>query len=601
MQYFPVANEPLIAELLSRMTLAEKIGQLNQYALYEEHTGPSGEKGQVPRKMEMVARGEVGSVLNLVGAERIRQAQKLAVEETRLGIPLVFAYDVIHGYRTIFPIPLAEAASWNPDLVNRSARVAAVEASAAGLQWTFAPMVDVSRDARWGRVMEGSGEDPYLGSILAAARVQGFQGEDLAKLDTIAACAKHFAAYGFAESGKDYNAVDVSNHTLHNFILPPFKAAAEAGVATFMNGFNSLGGQPVTISSLLQRKILKGDWRFLGPVVSDWNSIGELIDHGVAVDVKHAAALAIEAGSDLDMEGSAYIQYLGQLVEEAVISEDRIDEAVTRLLRLKYALGLFEDPYRYCDAERERTMIGHPFHHAAALEMAHESIVLLKNKNQLLPLAPGQRVLLTGALAADRDTPLGNWRARAKHDSAISLADALPENYSGEVSYLKGIEVTIGGFSFSDPYQLAKDDATDWAASLAAAATVDAVVVVLGETANMSGEARSRADIGLPGRQLQFLQELYAVNQRLILILMTGRPLAIPWESTHIPAILFSMHAGSMSGQALTDILVGKVNPSGRLPMTLPRQVGQLPIYYNHPTHGQAYCCWRRGILQPSQ
>lgn len=587
MHLFPPENEPKIEALLQQMTLAEKVGQLNQYSLVEEHTGPLGQRGKIPLRLKMVSEGKVGSVLNVTGSDETRRIQRLAVEQTRLGIPLLFAYDVIHGFKTIFPIPLGEAASWDVQAIEKSARIAAVEASAAGLHWTFAPMVDITRDARWGRVMEGAGEDPHLGAEIARARVRGFQGENLSANDSLAACAKHFAGYGFAESGKDYNAVDVSRHTLHNTILPPFQAAQEAGVATFMNGFNTLGGIPVTADCYLQRNLLKEKWEFLGPVVSDWNSIGELVAHGVASDLGEAAKLAIGAGSDIDMEGDAYLQHLERLasLDESII--ENIDDSVRRVLRLKFALGLFDDPYCHCDVEREKVLVGAPRHMEHARSVAQKSMVLLKNEENLLPLQEDQKIALIGPLASDKDAPLGNWRAQAKLGSAVSVREGMEEYLGSQIAFSEGCNITHAPFDFSKEIKFAKEDRSQFPHALKAAEEADVVVVVFGELPNMSGEGRSRAEIGLPGLQRELLQEISKVNDRIVLVLMTGRPLTIEWEAENIPSILLAWHAGSQAGHAIADVLFGKVCPSGKLPMSFPRKVGQLPMYYNHLSTGR--------------
>jgi len=402
-------TEKKIDALLSQMTLEEKVGQLNQYSSPFDVTGPAPSAGAQKLAYEQIRKGLVGSMLNITGAEATRKAQQLAVENSRLKIPMIFGYDVIHGYKTIFPIPLGEAASWDPAAVERSARVAATEAAAAGQHWTFAPMVDIARDARWGRIMEGSGEDAFLGAQMAAARVRGFQGKDLAALDTIAACAKHYAAYGFAEAGRDYNTADISEQTLRNVVLPPFKAAADAGVATFMNSFNEIGGIPSTGNPHLQRDILKGEWGFKGFVVSDWGSIREMIPHGFSADLAQAAQQAITAGSDMDMESRAYIGHLADLVNSGKVDVKLVDDAVRRILRVKFALGLFDDPYRYSDVSREKAATLTPANLAAARDVARRSIVLLKNGGGLLPLEKGiGSIAVIGPLANDKDSPLGN-------------------------------------------------------------------------------------------------------------------------------------------------------------------------------------------------
>ncbi len=579
--------ERRIEGLLEQMTLAEKAGQLTQFSDVGDVTGPASADASVQKKRELVKSGLVGSMLNVVGTENVRALQKIAVEESRLGIPAVFAFDVIHGHKTMFPIPLAEAASWDLDLIEQSARVAAVEASAQGLNWTFAPMVDISRDPRWGRVMEGAGEDPFLGAEIAIARVRGFQGDDLAAEDTIAATLKHFAAYGFAESGKDYNAADIGTVTLFNVVAPPFKAAIErAGALTVMNSFNTLNGIPATGDAYLQRDVLKGDWEFEGVVISDWGSGIEMIDHGFAADARDAARLAMNAGSDVDMESHVYAEYLPSLVESGEVALGDVDDAVRRVLRMKFKLGLFDDPYRYLDAARENASLMTPEHRVMARQMAEASIVLLKNEGGALPLGKGERIALIGALAADKDTPLGNWRGRAEAGSAISVKEAFAAA-GVDFSYVEGAPVENGEASFPTEVQVNLTDRSGFDAAVAAARAADKVVLVLGEDAYQSGEGRSRANIGLPGVQDDLLKAVYAANPNVALVVMSGRPLVLTWADAHVPAIVQAWHLGHESGPAITDMLLGKVNPSGKLPMTFPRSEGQIPIYYNYLNTGR--------------
>ncbi|MEQ8574219.1 MAG: glycoside hydrolase family 3 N-terminal domain-containing protein, partial [Fulvivirga sp.] len=406
-----------IENLLSQMTLDEKIGQLNQYSIGAELTGPGAKEGINKIKYDHLKNGKVGSVLNLLGAKNGRETQKFVVEESRLGIPLITSYDVIHGYKTMFPIPLGESASWDLELMESTAAVAAKEAAAAGIMWTFAPMLDISRDPRWGRVMEGAGEDTYLGTEIGKARIRGFQGNDLSDVATIAACAKHFAGYGFSEGGRDYNNVYLGKHQLLNTILPPFKAAAETGVATFMNAFNDIDGVPSTANEYLLKDLLKEEWAYDGAVVSDWGSIAELVPHGVAQDSAEAAQMAITAGSDIDMEGYTYIRNLKQLVESGAINESLIDDAVRRVLKLKEDLGLLDDPYKYFDEDREKEVLLNPTHLALSREAGRKSIVLLKNEGDLLPLKV-KNIAVIGPLAKDKDSPIGNWRAQGEKGSA---------------------------------------------------------------------------------------------------------------------------------------------------------------------------------------
>ncbi|MDT0647155.1 glycoside hydrolase family 3 N-terminal domain-containing protein [Zunongwangia sp. F260] len=416
--------ETKVDSILFMMTLEEKVGQLVQYNGSWDLTGPASEMGN-KEKEERLKKGLVGAMLNVLSVEATREAQKLVMENSRIKIPLIFGYDVIHGYKTIFPVPLGETASWDLEAMEKSARIAAIESVANGVNWTFSPMIDVSRDARWGRIMEGSGEDPYLTSLVAVAKVKGYQGDDLADSTTIAATAKHFAGYGFAEAGRDYNTVNVGKYELHNFILPPFKAAADAGVATFMNSFNTIDGTPATGSKMLQRDILKDDWNWNGFVVSDWGSITEMIYHGFAKDKKHAAEIALKAGSDMDMEGGAYEAGLLDLVEEGKIDENLIDDAVKRILRVKFKMGLFEDPYRYSNPELAE-QISYEEHKEVARDIARKSIVLLKNEDDMLPIKSAvQNIAIIGPLAADKDTPIGNWRAQGEANSAVSVLEGI--------------------------------------------------------------------------------------------------------------------------------------------------------------------------------
>ncbi len=573
--------EARIDSLLRVMTLEEKIGQMNQYNGFWDITGPVPTAGDAALKYANLEKGLVGSMLNIRGAEQVRKMQALALSGSRLRIPLIFGMDVVHGYKTIFPIPLAEAASWDLEAIRKSARVAAVEASAAGISWTFAPMVDISRDPRWGRVMEGAGEDPYLGSKIAEARVKGFQGDVLSAHNTIATSVKHFAGYGFSEAGKDYNTVDVGTSTLYNVILPPFHAAVQAGARTVMNSFNILNGIPATANALLQRDILKGDWGFDGFVVSDWSSGLEMINHGHARDLKHVAELAANAGSDMDMESYAYITHLKECVEEGKVGMDVIDDAVRRILRVKFELGLFEDPYRYCDEGREKALLHHPDHHAAALDMAKKSIVLLKNAGNLLPLRKDiHKVAIIGALAADKNSPLGNWRGAADDNSAVSVLEGVRKYIPG-VRYAKGADVALGTTEFIRKVAVNETDKSGFAEAVKAAKSAEVVIMVLGEHGLQTGEGRSRANLDLPGVQQELLEAVYKVNKNIVLVLMNGRPLTITWAQEQIPAIIEAWHLGSQSGDAIAQVLFGDYNPSGKLPMTFPRSVGQVPLYYN--------------------
>ena len=577
-----------VDSIMKLMTLEEKIGQLNQYNGFWEITGPTPKEGQAAKKYEDLKKGLVGSMLNVRGVKDVKALQKIAVEQTRLGIPLLFGFDVIHGYKTISPIPLAEAASWDLVAIKKSAEIAAEEAASVGLNWTFAPMVDIARDARWGRVMEGSGEDPYLGSLIAVARIQGFQGENLKARNTILACAKHFAGYAFAEAGRDYNTVDIGESTLQNIVFPPFKAAVDAGVRTFMNSFNELNGIPATGNKYLQRQILKGDWKFDGFVVSDWGSINEMIAHGYAKDSKHAAEIAISAGSDMDMESSAYVDHLATLVKEGKVKESIIDDAARRILKVKFELGLFDNPYLYCDENYEKETVGKQSFQEGVLDMAKKSIVLLKNERELLPLKKsGQKIVVIGALANDKTSPLGSWRIAADDNSAVSLLEGLQQYKGNQLTYEKGADVTIGRTQFVWETKINTTDKSGFAAALAAAKGADIVIMSLGEHGLQTGEGRSRTEIGLPGVQQELLEAVYKVNPNIVLVLNNGRPLTIPWAAANIPAIVEGWQLGTQSGNAIAQVLYGDYNPSGKLPMTFPRNVGQLPLYYNYKNTGR--------------
>jgi beta-glucosidase len=576
-----------VDSLLQIMTLEEKIGQLNQYNGFWEITGPAPKDGQAAKKYNDLKKGLVGSMLNVKGVKDVYAIQKIAVEETRLGIPLLFGFDVIHGHKTISPIPLAEAASWDLEAIKKSAEVAAEEAAAEGINWTFAPMVDVSRDARWGRVMEGAGEDTYLGSKIAEARVKGFQG-DLSTNKNILACAKHFAGYAFAEAGRDYNTVSVSDEVLHNVILPPFKASVDAGVKTFMNSFNELNGIPATGSKYLQRDILKGDWNFQGFMVSDWGSINEMIAHGYAKDSKNAAEIALNAGSDMDMESYAYVEHLSSLVKEGKVKETLINDAARRILKVKFELGLFENPYKYCNEAHEKATVGKKEIHDAILDVAKKSIVLLKNENSLLPLPKsGKKIALIGALANDKTSPLGSWRIAAQDNTAISVLEGMQQYKNNELTYAKGADVSVGRTQFIWETHINSTDTSGFPEAIEVAKKADVVVLVLGEHGLQSGEGRSRTDIGLPGVQQELLEAIYKVNKNVVLVLNNGRPLAIPWAAENIPAVVEAWHLGTQSGNAIAQVLYGDYNPSGKLPMTFPRNVGQLPIYYNYKNTGR--------------
>tara|TARA_Y100001947_G_scaffold40202_1_gene33328 strand:- start:3668 stop:5962 length:2295 start_codon:yes stop_codon:yes gene_type:complete len=581
--------EQKIDSVLALMTLDEKIGQMVQYNGSWDVTGPAtGTDNE--KKLENLKNGLVGSMLNVTSVEHTRQAQKIVMENSRLKIPLIFGYDVIHGYQTMFPVPLGESASWDLELMEKTARVAGRETAAAGVHWTFAPMMDISRDARWGRIMEGAGEDPYLNSKIAVARIKGFQGNDLSDPKTIAACAKHFAGYGFAEGGRDYNTVNIGIYELNNTILPPFKAAADAGVATFMNSFNEIDGVPATASTYLQRDLLKGKWHWDGFVVSDWGSITELIPHGVAKDKKAAAELAVKAGSDMDMEGGAYESSLKELVEEGKVAEKLIDDAVKRILRVKFRLGLFDDPYKYCDEAFEKSELYSEANQEVALEAGKKSIVLLKNENDILPIKNSiKNIAVIGPLANDKDSPLGNWRAHAVENSAVSVLEGI-RNYAPKgvkITYAEGAKLSTGDRSFLNPMTFNKDDKRGFAEAEKLAKQADLVVLVVGEDAFQTGEGRSQTNIGFAGVQDDLIETVQKANKNVVMVLMNGRPMDLSWSSKNIPAIVESWFLGSQHGNAVAEILFGKYNPSGKLPVSFPQNSGMEPLYYNQKSTGR--------------
>jgi beta-glucosidase len=564
------------ATLLSRMTLAEKIGQMSQFSDGGVVTGPGGTPVNLD---EAVTQGNVGSVLNAVGLERIRELQRKAVEESRLGIPLLFGLDVIHGYKTIFPIPLAEACSWNLDAMQRSAHIAATEAAADGQHWTFAPMVDIARDPRWGRIAEGAGEDPWLGSQIAQARVRGFQGSDLAAPDSVLACAKHFAAYGAVTAGRDYNTVDISQRTLLETYLPPYRAAVAAGARTLMSAFTEYDGTPSSTNRYLLNDTLRGKWSFDGFVVSDWTSVHEVVAHGSAVDGKDAAAQATNAGLDMEMQSGDYLANLAALANEGKVSTNAIDNAVLNILRVKFEKGLFDNPYQGLDEKRRAQVTKAPDHVVAARDVARRSIVLLKNQG-VLPLTPDsqngqQKIALVGPLAADRANMLGTWAGQGVGDDCRSVQDAFTE---------RGVDfITAKGCDINS------DDRSGFAAAVAVAQQSDVIVAVMGESADMSGEASCRTKPELPGVQRELLAALKATGKPLVLVAMNGRPLTLEWEDQNCDAVVEAWHLGSEAGPAVADVLFGDHNPSGRLVTSFPRSVGQIPLHYDHTNTGRPY------------
>lgn len=570
-----------VDSLLKQMTLDEKVGQLNQYNDDGIATGPVTVDGD---KENQIRRGEVGSMLNVFTVARMRQFQDIAMQ-SRLKIPLIFGQDVIHGYKTTFPIPLGEAASWDMEAIKLSARIAATEASAGGVHWTFAPMVDISRDPRWGRVMEGAGEDPYLGSAIAKARVKGFQGDEIGATNSVLACAKHFAAYGAAVGGRDYNSVDMSERMLWEVYLPPFKATVDAGLATFMNSFNDLNGIPATGNSYLQRDILKGKWNFQGFIVSDWGSIGEMINHGYVKDGRGAAKAAITAGSDMDMESRCYKNNLAQLVKGGEVDIALVDDAVKRILRKKFELGLFDDPYRFLDADREKKEMNNPEHTKAAREVAAKCIVLMKNENNLLPLSKDiKTIAFIGPLVKEHKQNLGFW--------SIELDNVDYEKFV--VSQWEGLQNKIGKNTkllYAQGCKIEGEDRSGFAEAIETAKKADVVIMSIGEKRDMSGEAKSRSNINIPGVQEDLVKAIHATGKPVVVLVNAGRPLVFNWTADNIPAILYTWWLGSEAGNAIADVLVGDVNPSAKIPMTFPREVGQIPIYYSYLKTGRPAEC----------
>ena len=571
-------TEQRIEQLLVQMTPEEKAGQLSQLnSDWEDLTGPIVQKGKED-KVALIREGRLGSVLNVRSAAQTRMLQEHAMQ-SRLKIPLLFAQDVIHGFRTTFPVNLGQAASWDLALIERSERIAATEAAAYGIHWTFAPMIDISRDARWGRVMEGSGEDTFLGTEIAKARIRGFHGKGIGHTDALLTTAKHYAAYGAAVGGRDYNSVDMSLRELHQVYLPPFKAAAAMGVSTFMNAFNDLSGIPASAHPYLLREVLKKDWGFKGFVVSDWGSIGEMINHGYAANGKDAAQKALNAGTDMDMESRVYAQYLPELLKEGKISQKDLDDAVRRVLRMKFALGLFEDPYRFSDLSREKKYTNHKEHLEFSREFGSKSMVLLKNEGNLLPLSKELKtVALIGPFAKETVANHGFWSVPFKDDKdrIVSqyegLKNALPK--STKLLYAKGAEVE-------------GTDTSLFAEAVKAAEAADVVVLSLGEGHAMSGEAKSRSMLEFTGVQQQLLEAVHQTGKPIVLLINAGRPLVFNWASEHVDAIVYSWWLGTEAGNSIADVLLGKVNPSGKLPMSFPRSVGQVPVYYNHYNTGR--------------
>jgi beta-glucosidase len=565
-----------VDSVLSLMTLEEKIGQLNQYNDDWTATGPMTVKSNMAG---LIRDGKVGSMLNSVGTERTRAWQDIAMQ-SRLKIPLLFGQDVVHGYKSTFPIPLAESCSWDLAAIELAARTAAVEASACGIHWTFAPMVDIARDPRWGRVMEGAGEDPYLGSKIAYAQVKGFQGVGIGEINSLMACTKHYAAYGAAVGGRDYNSVDMSERMLREVYLPPFQATVDAGVGTFMTSFNDINGVPSTANPYLLRDILKTEWGFEGFVVSDWGSVGEMINHGIAKNGYEAALNAITAGCDMDMESSCYLNNLSSLVKEGKVPVSMIDDAVKRILRKKFELGLFDDPYKYCVPEREKQELSNPAHAKVAKDMARKSIVLLKNENQLLPLSKDLKTIaFIGPLVKPVKENKGFW------DVEVPGIDS---NFI--VSQWEGLENKVGSKTrllYARGCDIEGENKDGFAEAVDVAKQADVVILSIGEHRAMSGEAKSRSNISIPGIQEELLKELLAAGKPVVVLINAGRPLVFSFTADNAPAILYTWWLGCEAGNAIADVLFGDYNPSAKITMTFPLSAGQIPIYYSHFNTGR--------------
>ena len=562
--------DPRVDSLIRIMTLDEKIGQMVLFTSDWDVTGPTIREGY----LDDIRSGRCGNIFNAYTVDYIRELQRVAVEESRLGIPLMFGYDVVHGHKTIFPIPLGESCSWDLDLIRRSASAAAAEAAASGLNWTFAPMVDISVDPRWGRVSEGAGEDPYLGSLIAAARVKGFQGENLANPLTVLACVKHFAAYGAPFAGRDYNTVDMSERQFREFYMPPYKAGVDAGALSVMTAFNEYDGVPATGNQYLLKDLLKGEWNFQGFVVTDYTSINEMVHHGYARDEAEAGVKAVNAGVDMDLQGEVYFSYLRGLVDSGFVREKTIDDAVRRILNVKAKLGLFDDPYLYCDRARENQVVSNPEIKALSRDAARRSMVLLKNEG-CLPFDRGDRIAVIGELAASRRDLLGSWKAAGEWDDMNSILDAVRAyNGAANVIYAEGCR-KIGS------------DRSGFSEAMDAVAQADKVLMVIGEDWDWSGEAASRTDIGVPGIQSELLKMIASAGKPVAVVLLNGRPLVLEEESKDADAILEAWYPGTMGAEAVTDIVFGQYNPSGKLTMTFPRSVGQIPVFYYEKNTGR--------------
>ncbi len=580
-----------VDSVLNLMTLDEKIGQLNLPSAGAFTTG-AVESSDIAKK---IAEGKVGGLFNIKSVANIREMQKIAVEKSRLKIPLLFGMDVIHGYESVFPIPLGLSCSWDMKLIERSARVAAIEASADGINWTFSPMVDISRDPRWGRVSEGSGEDPFLGSQIARAMVNGYQGDDLTANNTIMACVKHFALYGAAEAGRDYNTVDMSRNRMYNEYLPPYKAAVDAGAGSIMASFNEVDGVPATANKWLLTTVLRNEWGFNGFVVSDYTGVSEMVNHGFG-DIQYVSTMALEAGLDMDMVSEGLLTTLSKSVSDGKINEKLIDNACRRILRAKFLLGLFDDPYRYCDAHRAKTEVFTATNRAEARSTAAQSFVLLKNKGNVLPLKKSGTIAVIGPLADAKENMTGTWSVAGRFSESISALEGLKKavGNNAKVVYAKGSNLDEDEVLENNATLFGKSLHRDKRSALALreealkiAKTADVIVAALGEAAEMSGEASSRTNIEIPETQRELLKSLLKTGKPVVLVLFTGRPLVLTWEEENVPAILNVWFGGSEAGDAIADVLFGDVNPSGKLTTTFPQNVGQIPLYYAHKNTGR--------------
>ncbi|MEO6818580.1 MAG: beta-glucosidase BglX, partial [Ginsengibacter sp.] len=578
-----------INDLMKKMTLAEKVGQMNLPTVGFDVTGPLLSEGVE----EKIKKGLVGGVFNTYTPIAVKKLQDIAVKETRLKIPLMFGYDVIHGHRTIFPINLGMAATWNPKLVEETARAAAIEASADGLNWVYSPMVDITRDPRWGRVSEGAGEDPYLGSLMAKAMVNGYQLSDLSAYNTVMACVKHFALYGAVEAGRDYNTVDMSRTKMYNDYFPPYKAAIEAGVGSVMTSFNLIDGIPASGNKWLMTDVLRKQWGFKGFIVTDYTAINEMVNHGMGND-KQVTELALKAGIDQDMVGEEFLKYAAVLVKEGKVPMQLIDAACRRILEAKYKLGLFDDPYRYINEDRNKKEVMSADKLELSKQAAVESMVLLKNKNSILPLKNNQKIAFIGPLVKDQRNLIGSWSGAGDYKKAVSLWNALQNRNGQNFTYSLGANLVDDTLLMNklNPHdaQLVLDQKSPQELiddAVKAAKESDVVVAVLGEAFGMSGEAASRSDIGLLANQKALLKALKTTGKPIVLVLMNGRPLTLSWEDENMDAVLETWFGGTMAGPAIAEILFGEANPSGRLTMSFPRNVGQIPIYYNHENTGR--------------